>query len=75
MAKDVDAFVQQCKICHASKDPVNRFANREPLKPMPCPDAPNYRIHADLFTVPSKSAEGNKYILVITDAFTKLVEH
>jgi len=38
------------------------------------PDSPNYRIHVDLFQVPKPSAMGNKYVLVITCAFNKLVE-
>ncbi len=32
------------------------------------------RMHADLFTVGKKSKKGHKYVLVITNAFSKLVE-
>jgi hypothetical protein len=41
------------------------------LKPPPIPDRPNLRIHADLFG-PMITAKGNKkFVLCITEAFTK----
>ncbi len=49
-------------------------ANREPLKPLEAPSEPNVRVHADLFTQGAISAAGHKYVLVITDAFSKLAE-
>jgi hypothetical protein len=46
-------------------------AQQPPLAPLPIPDQPNIRIHADLFG-PMVNAEHKKaYILCITDAFTK----
>ena len=38
---------------------------------MPIPNQPNERVHIDLFGPLKTSSEGNKFILVITDAFTK----
>jgi hypothetical protein len=35
---------------------------------------PNVRVHLDLFAVPRRSSEGNKYVLVMTDAFSKWTE-
>ena len=42
-----------------------------PMAPLPIPDGPNIRMHADLFG-PLKSNSGNKYVLCMTDAFTKI---
>jgi hypothetical protein len=41
------------------------------LSPLPIPECPNWRIHADLFG-PMLTADSNKkFMLCITDAFTK----
>jgi hypothetical protein len=74
MALDVQEFVQTCQVCQNCKDPPFFHKNREPLHPLPTPDMPNVRIHADLIVVPKPSPSGSKYILVITCAFSKLVE-
>jgi transposase InsO family protein len=74
MAKDVMQFIKSCRICQESKSPPNFHANRAPLQPLEVPDAPNYRVHMDLFSVPRRSNDGNKHVLVITDAFSKWVE-
>ncbi len=74
MQTDVQNFVRSCAVCQAAKDPVHFKRNQEPLCSMPCPDAPNFRVHMDLFVVGRTSECGNKYILVMTDAFSKLVE-
>ncbi len=47
---------------------------REPLKPLAAPSEPNERVQANLFTPGAVSAAGHKYVLVITDAFSKLAE-
>ncbi len=42
-----------------------------PLAPLPIPDRPNLQIHADLFS-PMITADSNKkFVLCITDAFSK----
>ncbi len=74
MGTDVEAFVAACKVCKESKDPPGMNATREPLKPLAAPSEPNVRVHADLFTPGAVSAAGHKYVLVITDAFSKLAE-
>ncbi len=74
MGADVEAFVAACKVCKESKDPPGMNATREPLKPLMAPSEPNERVHADLFTPGAVSAAGHKYVLVITDAFSKLAE-
>jgi hypothetical protein len=45
-----------------------------PLQPLPTTDQPNQRIHIDLFGPLKTSAQGNKMVLVMTDAFTKYAE-
>jgi len=41
------------------------------LQPLPSPERPNIRIHADLFGPMLAAGCQHKYILCITDAFTK----
>jgi hypothetical protein len=42
-----------------------------PLQPFPTPETPNVRVHADLFGPELAAGKQHKYILYITDAFTK----
>ncbi len=74
MGTDVEVFVAACKVCKESKDPPGMNAARESLKPLAAPSEPNVRVHADLFTPGAVSTAGHKYVLVITDAFSKLAE-
>ena len=74
MSADVEAFVSACKVCKESKDLPGLSATREPLKPLAAPSEPNVRVHADLFQPGAVSAARHKYVLVITDAFSKLAE-
>ncbi len=74
IATDVQNFVRTCEICQSRKDPPHYLKEREPLHPLPVPDMPNVRVHADLIVVPKRSAAGSRYILVLTCAFSKLVE-
>jgi transposase InsO family protein len=74
MAGDVAEFVKRCDVCQRAKDPPAFARQRAPLQPLEVPDAPNIRLHLDLFAVPRTSAAGNKYVLVATDAFSKWVE-
>jgi transposase InsO family protein len=53
---------QQCKTGHKKN---------QPLAPLPIPDTPNTRIHADLFGPMVDATKKYAYILRITDAFTK----
>ena len=68
---EVDKFIKKCPRCQRSKSKIPPPA---PLQPLLTPDAPNERVHLDLFGPLMTSANGNKYILVITDAFTKYTE-
>ena len=63
------------KTCH--KCQIGRNDHRPApalLTPLPQPTEPNQRIHADLFGPLRDLGRGKRYILTITDAFTKYVE-
>ncbi len=74
MMVDVDQFVGSCEVCQLAKDPIHFKRNKEPLHSLAAPDSPWLRMHTDLFTVGKKIKNGHKYILVMTDVFSKLVE-
>ena len=65
---DVANHIRRCTGCQKTKKSDTKPA---PLAPLPIPDGPNIRIHADLFG-PLKSNSGNKHVLCMTDAFTKI---
>ena len=71
MTKDITTFIENCFSCQLTKDPHMFKTALAPLQPLQAPDRPNIRVHADLFGPLVKSKAGNKFILVITDAFTK----
>jgi hypothetical protein len=63
------------KTCH--KCQISRNDHRPApalLTPLPQPTEPNQRVHADLFGPLRDLGRGKRYILTITDAFTKYVE-
>lgn len=69
MEADVNAFIKRC-------DPCQRTARKTaapttPLQPLPLLNGPNERVHIDLFGPIKDSVDGNNYVLVITDAFSK----
>ena len=68
MKVDVTNHIKRCPGCHRTKKSSTQPA---PLAPLPIPEGPNVRIHADLFG-PLKSINENKHILCLTDAFTKI---
>ena len=65
--KHIDLFVQ----CQSSKEIFCQFV---PLHPLPLFDQPKQRIHVELFGPLKTSERSNKFILCITDAFTKYAE-
>ena len=71
MDADVQKFVNQCPTCQATS---NKDARHRPVfDNFPLSKGPNYRIHVDLFG-PIKDKEGHqRFILGITDAFTKII--
>ena len=71
ITNDVDKYIERCMVCQVSKAKVPAPA---PLKNMPIPEGPNHRLHVDLMGPLRTSENGNKYVMVMTDAFTKWVE-
>ena len=72
MDRDVQTHVAACVDCQRTKP--YRVHPRAPLHPLPQPSAPNHRVHIDLFGPLATSESGKKYIMVMTDAFSKYVE-
>jgi hypothetical protein len=71
MESDISDHLRRCNKCQAAKS--GKMAP-ELLSTLPQCKEPNQRVHADLFG-PLKTSEGDKkFILCITDAFTKYVE-
>jgi hypothetical protein len=67
MRQDIERHQNFCLRCQQRK----KSTKQTPLVPLPIPDRPNLRIHADLFG-PMLTADSNKkFVLCITDAFTK----
>jgi len=71
MKKDIQAHIDSCLQCQVRKKST---AKPTPLQPLPTVDQPNQRIHIDLFGPLKTSSQGNKMVLVMTDAFTKYAE-
>jgi hypothetical protein len=68
MRQDIERHQNFCLRCQQRKKLTNK---RTPLAPLPILDYPNLQIHADLFG-PMLTADSNKkFVLCITDAFTK----
>ncbi|MFM7188328.1 MAG: RNase H-like domain-containing protein, partial [Armatimonadota bacterium] len=72
MDKDIGAHLSACHRCQVRR--TDHPAPPPLLSPLPQCSEPNQRIHADLFGPLKTSERGKKFILSITDAFTKLVE-
>jgi hypothetical protein len=69
---DLKAHIKCCVTCQRTR-PFHR-RTREPLVPLPQPPAPNHRLHINLFGPLHVSSSGKKFVMVMTDAFTKYVE-
>ena len=71
MDKDIASHIQQCHKCQLRKKTSVPQTN---LQSLPQCTEPNQRIHADLFGPLIASGNNKKFILCITDAFTKYAE-
>ena len=72
MDKEIAQHISQCAVCGAN--PPNKKQKQGPLEPLPIPDGPHQRIHIDLFGPLKTSDKGNKYVLVWTDALTRMTK-
>jgi len=70
MAADVVSYVRKCDRC--ARQRVRSLARRSPLTLLPA-TIPFQKIAVDLYEPLDKTAAGHRFILVITDRFTKLV--
>ncbi|MGL6006554.1 RNase H-like domain-containing protein, partial [Aeromonas sobria] len=72
MDKDIAVHLQTCEKCQITQ----KDSRVQPhlLTPLPICSAPNQRVHCDLFGPLQTSGRGKKYILCMTDAFTKYAE-
>jgi hypothetical protein len=72
MDADITTYLKSCHCCQ-----IRHKDDRPPptlLSTLPQPTEPNQRVHADLFGPLKTTDSGKKFILCITDAFTKYVE-
>ncbi len=72
MDKDIVDHIQKCHKCQARR--TDHKAPPQLLSPLPQCTEPNQRIHCDLFGPLKISGNAKKFILCMTDAFTKYVE-
>jgi hypothetical protein len=70
MDRDIEDHVSQCQTCLSSTN--KGTLPPPPLLPLPALTRPNQRIHIDLFGPLKTSKTDKKFVLVITDAFSKL---
>jgi transposase InsO family protein len=67
----VAKYIKSCPVCQAAK---GKHPPPMPLQSLPICDGKNERVHIDLFGPLRTSEEGNKYVMVMTDAWSKVVE-
>lgn len=72
MTHDVTAVVSQCPHCQKRKDP-NAYRINEPLCNFDLPVRPWERIHSDVIGPLPQTLDGNKFIIVFVDAFSKYI--
>ena len=61
--------------CHRCREIAGAKPASSPLQPLPALSEPGLRVHMDLFgPLRTRSASGQKYIMVMTDAFSKYTE-
>lgn len=70
--KDVIEMINACHKCQMMKN--RKYPIQALLKPLPQCSEINQRVHADLFGPLKTSGNHKKYILCMTDAFSKYVE-
>jgi transposase InsO family protein len=69
---DIDQFLSRCQRC---KEIQGKKPDPSPLQSLPICEEPNFRVHMDLYgPLQTRSISGAKYVMVITDAFSKYTE-
>ena len=72
MAEDVKNWCKNCKVCLTRRDTSKPI--KAPLKPIPPPLAPMEMTAMDILGPFKETIDGNKYILVFSDYFTRWPE-
>ncbi|KIH60390.1 integrase core domain protein [Ancylostoma duodenale] len=72
MAKDVAHFVAHCQQCQRRKDP-SAYRMRQPLGRFEISTRPWQRIHSDVIGPLPMTLDGNKFIIVFIDSFSKFI--
>ena len=72
LAKDVELHIHNCDVCQRMR--IYHKEPRQPLVPLPATTMPNHRVHIDLFGPLQVSSNGKKYVMVMTDSFSKYTE-
>ena len=72
MDNDLKKHMEECLKCQVSKKA--KLEKTVELQPLPQCSMPNQIIQMDLFGPCKTSDAGNKYVLTMTDAFTKYAE-
>ncbi|KHJ89406.1 integrase core domain protein [Oesophagostomum dentatum] len=72
MQKDVNDYVTSCKVCQIRKDP-EAYRVSEPLHRFEIPTRPWQRVHSDVIGPLPLTLQGNKFIIVFVDAFSKFI--
>jgi hypothetical protein len=68
----VAQYIKKCPVCQAAK---GKAPPPSPLKSLPICEGRNERVHIDLFgPLKTSASTGNKYVCVMTDAFSKQTE-
>ena len=70
MSDDIAKHVKDFLVCGAN--PHTNSRARAQLAPLPIPSGPNQLVHVDLYGPLKTRQQGSKYVLVYTDAFSKM---
>jgi len=71
LAEDVRNHIRQCQVCDAAAKAQDRPTDVTPLR---VPTRPNERIHVDLWGPHKDETGAKKWVCVLTDALTKIVQ-
>ena len=73
MKADITDYIMKCETCQRIKGLKSKDILKAPLRQLGITEKFNERVHADLMG-PFKSNTENKYVLVMSDSFTKWIE-
>ena len=71
ISKDCSDYVKSCERCQEAKNPQQFQQRCQPLKSFPVPSGPGEQVFLDLYGSLPRSENGNTYVLVCVDSFSK----